>query len=67
MRGAICYTAKKYSEANNKFCSDYDITKPRTEIKYDDMNNLYGKAMMSYLPNAAFRWIKLLIKTSTQH
>ena len=48
MRGGICYAAKRYSEANKS-----------VEIKYHDMNNLYGKAMMQYLPYGGFRWAKV--------
>ena len=48
MRGAICYAAKRYSEANKS-----------VEIKYLDMNNLYGKAMMQNLPYGGFRWAKV--------
>ena len=55
MRGGICYAATTYSKANNEFSFDYDNTKPRTEIKYHDMNNLYGKAMMQYLPCKDFK------------
>ena len=57
MRGGICYAAKKYSRANNEQCQNYDPTKPKTEINYHDMNNLYGKAMMQY-----FTWIKVTDK-----
>ena len=59
MRGGICVAAKKYSKANNGYFEDYDSTKKRNEINYDDMNNLYGKAMMSYLPYKGFRWISI--------
>ena len=48
MRGGICYAAKRYSEANKS-----------VEIKYHDKNNLYGKAMMQYLPYGGFRWAKV--------
>ena len=48
MRGGICVAIQKYCKTNNEFCSEYDNGKPRTEIKYNDMKNLYGKAMMSY-------------------
>ena len=61
--GGICVAIKKYSKENNKFCSDYDNSKPGTEIKYDDMNNLYGKAIMSYLPYGSFKWIKVTDKS----
>ena len=51
MRGSICFAAKKHSKANDS-----------TETKYHDMNNLYGKAIMSYLPYGAFKWIKVTDK-----
>ena len=28
MRGGISYINKRYSKANNKYCPDYDRTKP---------------------------------------
>ena len=59
MRGGICVAVKKYCKANNEDCKDYDSNKSRTEIQYDNMNNLYGKAMMSYLPYGSFKWIKV--------
>ena len=57
MRGGICVAVKKYSKANNECFKDSDFTKKRKEINYDDMNNLYGKAMMTYLPYKNFKWI----------
>ena len=48
MRGGICVAIKKHSKANNEYFKDYDSTKNRNEINYDDMNNLHGKAMMTY-------------------
>ena len=62
MRGGICVAIQKYCKANNEYCKDYDLNKQRTEIDYDDMNDLYGKAMMSYLPYCSFRWIKVTDK-----
>ena len=44
MRGEICYGAKKHSVENES-----------VQIKYDDMNNLYDKAMMEYLSYDDFR------------
>ena len=59
MRGSVCVAVKEYSKANNEECEAYDRTKKRTEIAYIDMNNLYGKAMMSYLPYPSFKWVKV--------
>ena len=58
MRGGISYISKRYSKANNEYCSDYDSEKPKTYITYVDMNNLYGHAMSHYLPYANLKWIK---------
>ena len=57
MRGGISSVSERYSRANNKFCPDYDETKPTVYIKYFDMNNLYGKAMSKYLQYGNFKWL----------
>ena len=46
-----------YSKANNKFCPDFDPKKPINWIKYVDANNLYGWAMIQYLPIGGFKWM----------
>ena len=55
MRGGVSYVNKRYSKANNKYCSDCDNKKPENYIIYLDMNNLYGQAMSQYLPYANFK------------
>ena len=62
MRGRVSYINKRYSEANNDYCSDYDKEKPKKYILYLDMNNLYGHAMSQYLPHANFKWVKNIDK-----
>ena len=62
MRGGISYINKRYSEANNENCPNYDNEKPKRYINYLDMNNLYGYAMSQYLPYADFRWVKNIDK-----
>ena len=32
MRGGISYASKRYSKANNKYCADYDKTKPENTL-----------------------------------
>ena len=32
MRGGVSYINKRYSKANNKYCPDYDKTKPEKYI-----------------------------------
>ena len=41
LRGGICYIAKRYAKANNKYMNDCDPKKLSTFITYLDMNNLY--------------------------
>ena len=63
MRGGISYINKRYSEANNENCPNYDNEKPKRYINYLDMNNLYGYAMSQYLPYGGFKWIKITSET----
>ena len=42
LRWGICYIAKRYTKANNKYMNDYNPKKPSTFISYLDMNILYG-------------------------
>ena len=49
LRGGISYIAERYSQSNNKYMKNYDLTKPSEFILYLDMNNLYGKRMSGYL------------------
>ena len=42
MRGGISCASRRHSKANNKYCPDYDKTKPEKWIVCVDMNNLYG-------------------------
>ena len=63
MRGGIGYVNKRYSKANNKYCPDYDKTKPEKYITYLDMNNLYGGAMSEYLPYGGFKWVNTTNET----
>ena len=54
----INYINKRYSKANNKYCSDNDNEKLKTYITYLDINNLFEYAMSRYLPYANFKWVK---------
>ena len=58
LRGRICYIAKRYSKANNKYMKNYDSTKLSIYISYLDMNNLYGCGMSDYLPCGGFKCLK---------
>ena len=39
MRGGISYINKRYSQANKKYCPDYNKNKPKKYITYLDINN----------------------------
>ena len=45
MKGGISYINKRYSKANNEYCTDYNSKKPKKYITFLDMNNLYEYAM----------------------
>ena len=62
MRGGVSDINKRYSKANNKYCPDYDKTKPEKYIIDLGINNLYGHAMSQYLPNFNFEWVKNIDK-----
>ena len=62
LRGEICYIAKRYAKANNKYMNDYNPEKLSTFITYLDMNNLYGWAMSEYLPYGEFEGLKNIDK-----
>ena len=59
MRGGISCASKQRSKANDKYCPDYDKTKPKNWIVYVDVNNLYGKAMSRYLLYGSFKLVKV--------
>ena len=58
LRGGISYIAKRYSEANIKYMKNYGPKKLSKFITYLDMNNLYGWAMIGYLPYGRFKQFK---------
>ena len=58
LRGGISYTAKRYSESNNKCMKNYNSTKPSIYIEYLDMNDLNRWAMSGYRPYGGFKWLE---------
>ena len=54
MRGGISYIAKRYCRTNNEFVKMYDSSLEKSFITYCDVNNLYGAAMLEYLPYDEF-------------
>ena len=74
LRAGISYIAKRLGEANNKYLSGYDSSKPsKCIIMYPDANNLYGYAMSQCLPTGGFRWMtekqiqKVNLAACTEH
>ena len=55
LRWGISNIAKRYPKASNKYMNDYDPKKPST---YITCHNLYGWAMIEYLPYGGFKWLK---------
>ena len=58
IRGGICHSIYQYAKANNKYMKDYDKNKESSYLKYWDVNNLYGWAMLQKPPVNNFEWIK---------
>ena len=57
LRGEMSYNCKRYSEVNNKYMKNYDLTKPSKYISYLDMNDLYGWRSR-FPPYGDFKWLK---------
>ena len=57
IRRGICHAIHHYSKANNKYMKDYDKNKESFYLKYWDVNNLYGWALLQKLPVNNFEQI----------
>jgi hypothetical protein len=57
IRGGLCQVSKRYAKANNPYTPNFNPNKEESYILYLDANNLYGKAMMDYLPFKNFEWM----------
>ena len=58
IRGGIRHAIHQYAKANNKYMKDYDKNKESSYLKYWDVNNLYGWAILQNLSKNKFEWIE---------
>ena len=58
IRTGIRHAIHRYAKANNKYMKDYDKNKEPLDLKYWDVNNLYGWAMLQELPVNNFKRIE---------
>jgi hypothetical protein len=58
IHGGLTQASLRYAKANNENTSDYDETKPKSWLVYQDCNNLYGWAMSQYMPFGGLKWIE---------
>jgi hypothetical protein len=60
LRGGISMVSRRYAKANNPGMGEgkWNADKLKTYLLYLDANNLYGWAMMQYLPTGGFHWVR---------
>ena len=56
--GGICHAIHQYAKTNNKYMKDYDKNKESSNLRYWDVNNLYGWVMSQKLSVNKFEWIE---------
>ena len=56
IRGGVCHSFNRYVKANNKYMKDYHKNKELSYLKYWNLNNLYGWALLQELPVNGFEW-----------
>ena len=57
LRGGISMVSRRYARANNPGIDKWNAKKLKSFLLYLDANNLYGWAMLQYLPVGGFKWI----------
>ncbi|CAI2161923.1 1238_t:CDS:2 [Funneliformis geosporum] len=61
IREGITMASHRYAKANNLKCSDYNSSKPKTYVMYENMNAMYSGAMTQNMP------IEILGKISSEN
>ena len=56
--GGKCHAIHQYAKTNNKYMKDYDKNKESSNLRYWDVNNLYGWVMSQKLSVNKFEWIE---------
>lgn len=56
-RGGMTQAVHRHAKANNPYMSSYKPTEKTSYLMYLDANNLYGCAMLDYLPSKGFKWL----------
>ena len=57
IRGGICHSIYRYVKANNKYMKNYDKKKDLPNLKYWNVNDMYGWAMSQTVPIKKFNWV----------
>ncbi|KAF0741731.1 Uncharacterized protein FWK35_00024015 [Aphis craccivora] len=57
IRCGLVQASMRYAKANNLKCSNYDETKEKFWLVYQDCNNLYSYAMSEYMQYGSFNWV----------
>ena len=57
-RGGVSQVSRRFASANNPYVEGFDPQEKTSYIMYLDKNNLYGEAMMQYLPVGQFDWME---------
>ncbi|XP_060855073.1 uncharacterized protein LOC132932727 [Metopolophium dirhodum] len=58
IRGGLTQASMRYVKVNNEKTPDYDPTKPKSWLVYQDCNNLYGYAMSQFMLYGGFKWVE---------